>query len=522
MKEQLVQLYGYLHGMWRYRWSALVISWIVALVGWAYVLTLPDHFNSKAVLYVDTSSVMQPLLKGLAPETDANDELVVMNRYLLSRENLMSVIRETDMDLEAQTPKERELLVEALAESIEIKGDINPNKKNSRSNVFEISYFNERADRSYQVVSHLLNTMIEDTLSSTRTDTVTAKKFLDEQIAEYESRLSLAEQQLAEFKKVNVGFMPDEKGGYYMRLQRAQDSVETTRSRFSLAQRRYAELSRQLHGERPVINSQGFQSLKNIKLKRYQDELDSLLNQFTDKHPDVVALKATIEEFRANSNADLAGNLTSSGFESNDLTEFNPVYQQIKSDLSQASVEVVTLKIQLVDQKQYVIKLKSSIDFIPEVEAKLSKLNRDYEVTRERYVSLVERRESALLAQRAGQSTSDVTFRIIESPIVPLKPSGPPRMLFMLTAFVAALLAGLSWSFIRYVFQPTFIDLNQVADVTGLPVLGAVSLYLSDEHKSKRRYQLVSFLVGVALIGVVFGGSVIFMENGRHFLTSIL
>ena len=65
------------------------------------------------------------------------------------------------------------------------------------------------------------------------------------------------------------------------------------------------------------------------------------------------------------------------------------------------------------------------------MEAKLTKLNRGYEVTRERYLDLVERRESAQLAQSADQSSSDIDFRVIEPPIVPSEPSSPKRALFL-------------------------------------------------------------------------------------------
>ena len=73
------------------------------------------------------------------------------------------------------------------------------------------------------------------------------------------------------------------------------------------------------------------------------------------------------------------------------------------------------------------------------MEAKLAKLNRDYEITRERYLSLVERRESARLAQDAGQTSSDINFRVIEPPVVPSRPSGPPRLLWLAGVFLAGI-----------------------------------------------------------------------------------
>ncbi|NOZ36834.1 MAG: chain-length determining protein [Gammaproteobacteria bacterium] len=519
MNEQLTQIYGYLHGMWRYRWSALVVSWLVAIIGWPLVFSMPDQFSAKAVVYIDTSSVLKPLLKGLAPETDTSDELQVMARVLLSRDNLMSVVRETDMDLEAETSAEREEIVERLAGEISIKGGGTKKKWETKSNIYEISYQSNSANRAYQVVSNLLNTMIEDTLNSTRTDTVSAQKFLDSQIAVYEERLTLAEQKLAQFKKENVGFMPDERGGYYMRLQRAQDSVEATTSALRLAERRYSELNRQLKGENPILSSSGYLSANAKKIKEYQMQLDFLLNSYTDRHPDVRALRAIIEELQA---APETGEMVSGDISDDDSSnEFNPVYQEVKVELSKASVDVETLKIQLKEQNAYVKKLRSSIDVIPEVEANLAKLNRGYEVTRERYLDLVERRESAQLAQNAGQSASDITFRVIEPPIVPYQPSGPNRMLFLSVVLLVALMAGLAWSFLRFTLQPTFIDLTQISNATGLPVLGSVSLYLSPEHKRRRRMQLSSFVTATLLLVVVFGAVFILRDSGTALFASM-
>ena len=520
MNEQLTQIYGYLHGMWRYRWSALVITWVFAIIGWPLVFSIPDQFSAKAVVYIDTSSVLKPLLKGLAPETDTTDELQVMARVLLSRNNLMAVVREADMDLEAETAEDREAIVERLAGAISITGGGSGKRWEPRNNVYEISYQSDSANRAYQVVSNLLNTMIEDTLNSTRTDTVSAQKFLDSQIAVYEGRLSISEQKLAEFKKENVGFMPDERGGYYMRLQRGQDAIVTTTSALRLAERRYSELSRQLKGENEILSSGGSQSEKALKIKQYQSQLDSLMNQYTDQHPDVMALKLIIEDLKkAPDVGEASQNGTSGSYSTN---EFNPVYQELKVALSKASVEVETLKIQLKEHTEHVNKLSASIDVIPEVEAKLAKLNRGYEVTRERYLDLVERRESAQLAQNAGQSSSDITFRVIEPPIVPYKPSGPNRMLFLSGVLLAAFAAGLAWSFLRFLLQPTFIDLTQLGSATGLPVLGTVSLYLSPAHKKRRRLQLTSYVSATFLLVVVFGAVFILRDSGTAFFLSVI
>jgi len=506
MNEQLTLIYGYLHGMWRFRWSALGITWAAVIVGSVLVFSLPNKYDVISTVYVDTSSVMKPLLKGLAPDMDTSDELAVMNRVLLSRENLLAVMRETDMDLEIHNNDEREDMLDALRESIKLRGGSGGRDWNNRKNIYELSYTSKNGKRAYQVVSSLLNTMIEDTLSSTRTDTASAQKFLDTQIMEYEQRLSAAEQELAKFKKENVGYMPDEKGNYYARLQRAQDSVEASKSDLKLAEQRYAELKKQLSGENPLIDSQNYDS----RLSQYQSQLEDLLDSYTEKHPDVLALKAKIEKLKSG-----GVNIEDQGAPGDsDTAEFNPVYQELKVEANKAGVEVSTLKIQINEQQNYVNKLKDSIDIIPEVEAKLTRLNRDYEITKERYLDLVERRESAKLAQSAGQSTSDIKFRVIDPPVIPTRASGPPRLIYLAAVLVVSFGMGVAWSFLRFMLEPTYFDLKQVSERTGIPLLGTVSLYLSPEHLKKRKVQLVSFLSATGLLIVVFGGAMMLHQQG--------
>ncbi len=138
MHEQINEIFGYLHGLWRYRWSALLIAWIAAIGGWLWVYSMPNQYTVNAVVNIDTSSIMRPLLKGLSIETDPTAELNVMTRVLLSRDNLLAVIRETDMDLKANTPAEKERLVKGLAKSIRLSSG--GGRGSSGSNIYEIGY----------------------------------------------------------------------------------------------------------------------------------------------------------------------------------------------------------------------------------------------------------------------------------------------------------------------------------------------------------------------------------------------
>jgi polysaccharide chain length determinant protein (PEP-CTERM system associated) len=303
-------------------------------------------------------------------------------------------------------------------------------------------------------------------------------------------------------------------------LQRAEDSAEDTASALRLAKHRHAELTRQLKGESPILGSDGYQSESMKKIKAYQEQLDLLLNQYTDQHPDVRALEAIIEELKTA--ADTVGVSSSYTADGDEAREFNPVYQEVKIELSKAGVEIEILKAQLKEQEAIVNNLRESIDIIPEVEAKLTKLNRDYDVTKKRYIELVERRESAQLSQSADKSSSDIDFRVIEPPIVPSEPSSPKRTLFLGGVLLVSLAAGVAWCYLRYMLQPTFTDLAQLGSATGRPVLGSVSLHLSSRLRMRRRLQLSTFVLATFMLLAVFGAVVLLRDSGTALMASVI
>lgn len=513
MKDQLLQIYSYLHGMWAYRWSALVVAWIIALLGWVGVYALPDRYTATTTIHIDTKSVIKPLLKGLSVESDVKSGLAIMTPLLLSRKNLVEVIRETDMDLNMAdtSPQAMDRIVEKFSRSITLT-------KRKKAKIYELSYEGSSPELSYKVVSKLLNTLIENTLSAARTDTAEAQLFLDKQIDEYEKRLSDAEAKLAKFKRENVGLMPDKTGGYYNRLQKKLGEIESIRSELQLSERKYSELEKQLQGEMPLISS-NYGTKKMLKLRKYREQLEALLSRYTEQHPDVQAVRANIAETLADDGADEYEFID---IGTGDSVEMNPVYQELKADLHRAGVEVETMKLKLMEKEKSVDALKKSVDIIPDVEARLAKLNRGYEITRERYLSLVERRESAKLAQEVGQSGNNVSFQVIDPPRVPTKASGPNRLLLLTAIFIVAIGAGLVWGFIRYRLQPTFISSNQIRNKFDFPVLGAVGLYLSAEHKRNRMVQLASFLLIFSLLAASYGGVMIYREPGSNLVSNLI
>ncbi len=208
------------------------------------------------------------------------------------------------------------------------------------------------------MVDKLLNTFVDETLGAKRAGSQNAQKFLETQIKDYEQRLSTAEDKLASFKKKNVGLMPSEQGGYFTQLQNEVDAAKKSETDLSIAMSRRDELSKQLHSD-SAVSAAGSSSTSggrgsgggNDTLSRIQEtqaKLDELLLKYTDKHPDVIATRATLEELKKRRAVELdslrrgdASAVASSGAGS------NPVYQSMQLELNKADVEIAALRREL-------------------------------------------------------------------------------------------------------------------------------------------------------------------------------
>ena len=120
MDELLAQLTAYARAIWHRRWIGIAAAWLVALVGATIVMQMPDRYEATARVYVDTQSVLRPLLSGLAVQPNIDQQLAILSRTLVSRPNLERLLRMSDMDLQAKSAAQKEELIEKLQKSVKI------------------------------------------------------------------------------------------------------------------------------------------------------------------------------------------------------------------------------------------------------------------------------------------------------------------------------------------------------------------------------------------------------------------
>lgn len=489
MQELLVQILGYVWGIWRYRWQALVVTAVVSFAGWGWVFQMPEAYQASARVHVDTNTVLRPLLRGLAIQPNIDQRIQLMSRTLLSRPNLEKLMRMTDLDLQAETDAQKDEIIKNLKKHIGLSGD------RSNTSLYSLSFEHEDREMAKRVVQSLITVFIESTLGDERADSLDAQKFLDQQIDEYEGRLTEAEARLAKFKQKYVGVLPGQSGGYYVNLAAARKELSTAELRLNEMTQRRNELKRQLAGEDPVFVSGGSDSFSqsplDSRINSLQSRLDDLLTRYTDRFPEVVQIRGLIEVLEQERQAEIESALAGEPTDYSGLQE-SPVYQQMRTMLAEAEARVAEMSVRVKEYRGRVKEMEDLVDNIPVIEAELKQLNRDYEVVRQKHSELLTRRESALISQDVEQKSNDLVFRVIDPPFVPLEPSEPNKLLLNAVVLLFAIAVGGGVAFLWSLLNPVVIDRFALSRVTDLPVLGTVSL-VSD--KQERRAALMSRLL---------------------------
>jgi polysaccharide chain length determinant protein (PEP-CTERM system associated) len=532
MKELLDKIKHEFHGAWRFRRYALVTAWIVSMLGWLVVLALPDTFEARARVNVDTRTALQNVLEGQVIRQDFESQLNLIRQGLLGRANLERVAEQVGINLTAMTPAERDRTLSSLSERIEIALEPPAIRDPRIPNTFyRITIRDDSREMALKVVDVLLNSFVEGTMRSDRTGTATAERFLREQLAEYGKRLANAESELAEFKKKNVGLVPGGQGDYFQRLTGHIQVAEDLEAQLIVATSRRDELQRQLRGEAPFVpraesgssseNGGGAQDTAS-RIQETQTRLDDLLLRFTEKHPDVIAARETLEQLQERQKSEIeAMRRGDAGVAAVARAQTNPVRQNIQLQLNQVEVEIAALRTQIAERRRHEADLRRLVDTVPEVEAEYARLTRDYEVTRTQYNALLEKLEKARISGDAEQ-TGTVKFNIVDPPSASFKPIFPNRPLFLIGVLFFALAAGAGVAYLMHMLRPVFSNSASLADVTGLPVLGTVTRGWLDRDRASLRAELKRYIAASGCLVILFGVVMTIQQPASRALSQFL
>lgn len=483
MQQELSEVYFYLKGTLKYKRVAFMFALLVCISAWSYVFIMPDKFESKAKVHIDSSTVIRPLMRGMVIEPDVSALIRIIQQLMFTRPNLEKIIELSQLKPTFTGSMISNDFIEDIKKNITITGARD-------RDIFDIAYSSPDPEMAKNVVQAVLTVFSEQTQGKALADASDAQRFIEQQIRDYEIRLQDAEKAKEDFKRANMDLLSGDADQFQL-VQQMKKQLSDAQTAFDQVNSRREVLSKQVQEIQASDEDWGLTDLtqdtsspEDARIESLKDKRTELLLKYTEKHPELQVIDKLIQELQVQKESNKQKKLDappsdSLGFE----TEFmgankmaNPYVQSMKIALSNAEAEVASAQSLVKSIQQRIASLEQGLNERLSIETEMKNLNRDYETINGKYSELLDRREQAHITERVDDQTSRLKFKIADPPSRPLKPTFPNRKLFYSLILVAGLVMGFAVAFLIYFIRPVFMSSRQVRVVTGLPSLGGVSL----------------------------------------------
>ncbi len=480
-----------LYSVWHRRWIALGVAWAICVVGWLVVAMIPNSYESRARIYVDVEDYLSRQL-GIAG--DGKEEITRVRQTLASNVNLEKVIKGTELGEGITDRGQMNAAIEALAKKVSVRSE--------EDNLFEISATVGHSDLSdaenavlaRNVVQKLLDIFREENIAGSRANLNSAVSQLDEQLAERKTELELAEQRRLVFESQ----YPDLVGGSESLstiIQQMRTEMRDIEADLAGAQSSLAALQGQLSGTPRTIAGGADALGPEAALQRAQSQLAELRARgLKNEHPDVAA---SIKQI-----AILQRQVAAQGPNQSNGSP-NPAYSSLLAIKSERQANVEALQSRRAALQSQIASMLASQASEPTVAAEANRISRDYDVLRQKYEELLQNREELRTRGNVEEKTSQFKFDLIDPPVVPQKPTAPNRPLLLLGVLIVGCAAGAGVAWAMGQLKSTFMTAQKLERTFDLPVIGSVSLTVSEGARLLARRQLKQFAgASAALVGV--------------------
>lgn len=467
-----------LHIVWRRRWLALAIAWAICIAGWLVVSLIPNKYESRARVLVRTQSLL-PGQVGFT-ENDAQRSIDHIRQTLVSRENLIKVVRETDIARQATTQADVVGLAGSLASSIKIVAQ--------PDNLFEISAETsvgglsdaQNAQLAHDVVAKLIDLFIEGNAADDRAEAQRSIKFLDEEMQRREKSLRDAEAKRVSFEQKYLAGIPGT-GSIEQRADAIRVELNALDPNLSAAQSSLAAANAQAAATPAMIAMPGVPNVGNPRAAQLEAQLaDAQARGWTDEHPDVMSLRAQLARVRSTGGSGMA----SAGGTP------NPAYMAMRSMQAERQATASAFAARKAELQGSLNRLINIQINEPDLAAQQARLAQDYEVQKAQYDKLSQNREEVRLRADVANRGNMMQVRLIDPPSRPSLPSSPNRPVLLFAVLLVGVVGGAGAAWAQGQIRTSYSTADRLARATGMTVLGSIPEMFTEAQDVVRKQRL--------------------------------
>jgi polysaccharide chain length determinant protein (PEP-CTERM system associated) len=422
---------------------------------------------------------------------------------------LERIIKEFNLYSDKVNKLHMEEIVDMMRTKIEVKVQ--------RQNSFSISFEGRDPQTVMMVTNKLASMFIEENLKSRESRVEGTAQFISRELQSVESSLKKKDEMLRRYKEKNMGQLPQQLEANLRTLDRLQEQFRTTSENLRAAEDRMVFLQSQIEQkvdeQSAKKSSSATPSAKRslgqresglgdalvLQLNALKRNLADAETKYTGNHPDVADLRRKIadlssrvkkqEEERERRLKDLKEppeemvadrNLDALSRESNLATE--GLIFQYKSQLTDIQAEIRRFKGELVSLMEEMAIYQKRIEDTPKKEQEMVNLNRDYDLLKGQYQSLMDKKYQAQMAENLERKQQGEQFIILDPARLPEKPSKPHRNGLLAIGALLGLGIGLGLAWFRESMDRSFYEVSDVETYLKLPVVATI-LNLKEEEK---------------------------------------
>ncbi len=485
----------------RYRLVLCAIFAVIALlVLLAGLFVLPQKYTASTTILAQESDIIQPLLEGRAVATGVVDRAGIARQVVYSRKVMQAILEAGGWMAGKPTPVEQEKLIEDIRGNTRISAP--------RENLVQITYSDSDPERTYTVTKRLADLFITESLATKERESRDAYQFISKQVQDYHRKLTDAEDNLQRYRSANVDAQPGSATDVNTRIAALRTQVEQARMSLMEQRSRAQALEAQLSGESAVTAVQTRESVYRAQLMELQGQLDTLLLNYTEQHPDVVRIRHQMADIQTAMREDAQRPRQAAGDQDGAFgnAQLNPLYQELRSRLSEVRREIAATDSRMSALQGLLDQELERSRRIAASESTLAELTRDYEVNRDIYQDLLRRRENARVSMELDREKRGLTMRIQDPAAMPLRPSGLRLTHFAAGGLLFAIAVPFALLFVRVRFDPRIRSVRQIERrQPSYAVLTVVPQYLTSRDRRRELGRTALSASLLVLVVLAFG-----------------
>lgn len=484
--------------MRRYLFIAVSLLCMSVIVWGSYFV--PKMYEAQCTVLVERN-VINNLVKDIAITPSLDERIRVMSYTMTSRNLLMKVISELDLDVGREKAGDMEELVKNFQDNTVIKM-VNKGSKAGAADWFSVTY----RDRSPKIARDYINTLvrryIEENVSAKRDESFEANKFLAEQRKYFKDKLDVVDENIMNFRRSKGIYIAIDEKTIVGEIKSAHDTLESIKTQKTELEAKKSATEKQIKEEKPYTVAM-LGKTKGDSLMSLQNKLNELLLKYTENYPEVIKLKAEIESLKKQLQ-DKPSDAESPRDAETEMTALNPFHQKLKEELAKIDAEIAALSAK---ERHLISLLESKKEYlrdIPLEKKNLADLERERDTYKNIDNELVFKLGQSEVSKQMEIQDKTETFRIVDSAILPAKPVSPNRLLFILMGIIGGLVGGLGAVFLFDYVDHSIKSVDEIKNYFKTPVLAVIPQIITDEEiNRKKKLDLKVYAISIAYLSII-------------------